>query len=90
MVQSGRVAADDFLAGYGATQAVPGPLFTFAAYLGMVGAGGGVGFAMLALVAIFVRGLLLLLAALPFWNALRSRPGIQAGLSGMALGLSGA
>ncbi|MFB9353142.1 chromate transporter, partial [Streptomyces heliomycini] len=69
MVQGGRVAADDFLAGYGATQAGPGPLFTFAAYLGMVAAGGGVGHALLTLVAIFVPGLLLLLAALPFWNA---------------------
>ncbi|WP_404298762.1 chromate efflux transporter [Halomonas sp.] len=93
MVQSGRVAAEDFLAGYGATQAVPGPLFTFAAYLGMVGTGGGVGFALVALVAIFVPGLLLLLAALPFWNALRSRPGIQAGLRGAnaaVVGLLGA
>ncbi len=93
MVQGGRVAADDFLAGYGATQAMPGPLFTFAAYLGMVTDGGGVGHALLALVAIFVPGLLLLLAALPFWNALRARPGIQAVLRGAnaaVVGLLGA
>jgi len=93
MVQGGRIAADDFLAGYGATQAVPGPLFTFAAYLGMVADGGGVGHALLALVAIFVPGLLLLLAALPFWNALRARPGIQAVLRGVnaaVVGLLGA
>ena len=63
-----------FLAGYGAAQAVPGPLFTFAAYLGAVaGVGpGGVAGAALALVAIFAPGLLLLMAALPFWNGLRA------------------
>jgi chromate transporter len=93
MVQGGWVAADDFLAGYGAAQAVPGPLFTFAAYLGMVTAGGGLAYALLALLAIFVPGLLLLLAALPFWNALRARPAVQAGLRGAnaaVVGLLGA
>ncbi|MGM1051652.1 MAG: chromate efflux transporter [Pseudomonadota bacterium] len=93
MVQGGRVVADDFLAGYGAAQAVPGPLFTFAAYLGMVTAGGGLVYALLALLAIFVPGLLLLLAALPFWNALRARPGIQAilrGANAAVVGLLGA
>ncbi|MBB3332290.1 chromate transporter [Halomonas campaniensis] len=93
MVQGGRVVADDFLAGYGAAQAVPGPLFTFAAYLGMVTAGGGLSYALLALLAIFVPGLLLLLAALPFWNALRARPAVQAGLRGAnaaVVGLLGA
>lgn len=85
VVQPGWVAADDFLAGYGAAQAVPGPLFTFAAYLGM-GAEtvpGGVTGASLALVAIFLPGLLILMAALPFWDALRQRHGIQALMRGI-------
>ncbi|SFU69817.1 chromate efflux transporter [Halomonas korlensis] len=92
-VQSGWMSANDFLAGYGAAQAVPGPLFTFAAYLGMVIEGGGMIAALLALLAIFVPGFLLLLAALPFWHALRARPGIQAGLRGAnaaVVGLLGA
>jgi len=73
LVQPGWVSPETFLAGYGAAQAVPGPLFTFAAYLGSVldiGPGGIIG-ATLALVAIFVPGLLLLVAVLPFWNRLR-------------------
>ena len=74
VVDPGWVSDSAFLAGYGAAQAVPGPLFTFAAYLGAVaGVGpGGVAGAALALVAIFAPGLLLLMAALPFWNGLRS------------------
>ncbi|GHE21821.1 chromate efflux transporter [Halomonas urumqiensis] len=93
VVQSGWMSASDFLAGYGAAQAIPGPLFTFAAYLGMALDGGGVLSALLALVAIFVPGMLLLLAALPFWNTLRVRPGIQAVLRGVnaaVVGLLGA
>ncbi|MBF8221922.1 chromate efflux transporter [Halomonas sp. 328] len=93
MVQAGRVSADDFLAGYGAAQAVPGPLFTFAAYLGMVTQGGGVATALLALVALFVPGMLLLLAALPYWGELRARPTMQAALRGTnaaVVGLLGA
>lgn len=93
VVQGGWMSADDFLAGYGAAQAVPGPLFTFAAYLGMAMEGGGLGYALAALVAIFVPGLLLLLAALPFWNALRTRPAIQAvmrGVNAAVVGLLGA
>lgn len=93
VVQGGWVTPDDFLAGYGAAQAVPGPLFTFAAYLGMVGQPGGVAAAALALVAIFVPGLLLLVAALPFWHTLRAKAGVQAGLRGAnaaVVGLLGA
>jgi chromate transporter len=92
-VQSGWMSASDFLAGYGAAQAVPGPLFTFAAYLGMAIEGGGMIAALLALLAIFAPGFLLLLAALPFWHELRARPGIQAGLRGAnaaVVGLLGA
>ncbi len=84
VVQPGWVSADDFLAGYGAAQAVPGPLFTFSAYLGMAAdtLPSGVVGAALALVAIFLPGILLLLAALPFWNRLRERRGIQSLMRG--------
>ena len=69
------VSDSAFLAGYGAAQAVPGPLFTFAAYLGAVASvpPGGIVGAALALVAIFAPGLLLLMAALVFWPRLRTR-----------------
>ena len=73
-VATGWVTADDFLAGYGAAQAVPGPLFTFAAYLGAVlgpEPNGLIG-ATLALLAIFLPGFLVLIAALPFWDRFRS------------------
>ena len=83
-VVSGWVSKDAFLAGYGAAQAVPGPLFTFAAYLGAAGslAPNSVLGAAIALVAIFLPGLLLLVGALPFWDALRSRSMAQAGMRG--------
>lgn len=84
VVQSGWLSSDAFLAGYGAAQAVPGPLFTFAAYLGSVldtGPGGLAG-AALALVAIFVPGLLLLVAVLPFWNTLRHWSVAQSAMRG--------
>lgn len=76
LVQTGWVSPEQFLTGYGAAQAVPGPLFTVAAYLGAVsdvGPGGAAG-AALALVAIFLPGFLLLVGVLPFWSALRTRP----------------
>ena len=68
--------------GYGAAQAVPGPIFTFAAYLGAVGgpAPNGIAGAALCLVAIFLPGLLLVAGALPFWDALRRRPAAQAAM----------
>ncbi len=72
VVEPGLVDRDVFLAGYGAAQALPGPLFTFAAYLGAKAAAAGpfLG-AGVALAAIFVPGALLLLGTLPFWSALR-------------------
>jgi chromate transporter len=84
MARTGAVGGDAFLAGYGAAQAVPGPLFTFAAYLGAMNAAGpsGVGGAALALAAIFLPGLLLLVGALPFWDALRTRPVAQSAMAG--------
>lgn len=94
VVQSGWVSADEFLSGYGAAQAVPGPLFTFAAYLGALlpGLNPLVG-ALLALLAIFVPGLLLLVGVLPFWNTFRQWPSAQAvmrGANAAVVGILGA
>jgi chromate transporter len=85
VVPPGWVTPDRFVAGYGATQAVPGPLFTFAAYLGAVMRPGpsGIAGAALALVAIFLPSFLLLIGALPFWNDLRGRTSFQAALRGI-------
>ncbi len=95
MVQPGLVTPDSFLAGYGAAQAIPGPLFTFAAYLGavtdtayhgLVGAG-------VALVAIFMPGFLLLIAILPHWNRFRQfvwARAFMAGASAAVVGVLGA
>jgi chromate transporter len=83
-VDPGWVSGEEFLTGYGAAQAVPGPLFTFAAFLGAVstiGPGGVLG-AVIALVAIFLPGFLLLVGVLPFWNTLRSRAWAQAAMRG--------
>ena len=84
VVQPGWVGADGFLAGYGAAQALPGPLFIFAAYLGAVmsTSPNGLAGAMVCLVTIFLPGLLLVIGALPFWNALRTRPMAQAAMRG--------
>jgi chromate transporter len=81
VVPPGWVSNDVFLAGYGAAQAVPGPLFTFAAYLGATM--GGVGGAIFCVVAIFLPGFLLVLAALPFWQRLRADPRAQSALAGV-------
>ena len=80
----GWVPVQNFLAGYGAAQAVPGPLFTFAAYLGAVSGvvPNGLLGAALALVAIFLPGLLLVYGALPFWDRLRALPKAQAAMRG--------
>lgn len=84
-VDTGWLSPGTFLAGYGAAQAVPGPLFTFAAFLGWsmseppnhwMGAS-------IATLGIFLPGMLLVIAALPFWQALRARPGMAAALSGV-------
>jgi chromate transporter len=78
------VSQDSFLTGYGAAQAMPGPLFTFSAFLGatMRGAPSGIAGAALGLVAIFLPGLLVLTAVLPFWAQLRLRPNVQAAMRG--------
>jgi chromate transporter len=84
VVPPGWISDDGFLAGYGAAQAVPGPLFTFAAYLGAVMApapGGWLG-GLWALVAIFLPSVLLVQGALPFWETLRRMPAAQAALRG--------
>lgn len=80
VVPIGWLTDDQFLAGYGAAQALPGPLFTFAAYLGA--AMGGVGHGFWCLFAIFLPAWLLIGGALPFWQRLRIRPGAQAALTG--------
>lgn len=95
LVLPGWISEDQFLAGYGAAQAVPGPLFTFAGYLGaLLGPEpNGIAGAILALVAIFLPGFLLLLGAIPFWDALRSRSEAQAmmrGANAAVVGLLGA
>lgn len=90
-VQTGLVDPDAFLAGYGAAQAVPGPLFTFAAYLGAIAntSPNGILGAAVALVTIFVPGTLLLLGALPFWQQLRHAPLAQKALAGVNAGVVG-
>lgn len=81
VVPVGWVTNDQFLAGYGAAQAVPGPLFTFAAYLGAVI--GGWGIAALCLVAVFLPSFLLVVGALPFWEQIRSKASAQSALRGV-------
>lgn len=83
-VRTGWISADSFLAGYGVAQAVPGPLFTFAAYLGaaMNPAPNGVAGAAICLVAIFLPGILLLVGALPFWSWLNTKKLARAAMRG--------
>ncbi|KAB2716390.1 chromate efflux transporter [Brucella anthropi] len=95
VVKSGWISHDQFLAGYGAAQAVPGPLFTFAAYLGtllgpepngLIGAG-------IALIAVFLPGFLILLGVIPFWDSFRQRVSAQAlmrGANAAVVGILGA
>ncbi|MGZ8295349.1 MAG: chromate efflux transporter [Telluria sp.] len=85
VVPPGWVGNDSFLAGYGAAQAMPGPLFAFAAYLGaaMNAAPSGWAGGVLCLVAVFLPSFLLVFGALPFWEGLRHNPGIQATLAGV-------
>jgi chromate transporter len=84
-VGPGWVSDDAFLAGYGAAQAMPGPLFTFGAYLGTVvnATPHGVAGAALGLFGIFLPGLLILLGTLPFWDMFRRRAGAQASMRGV-------
>lgn len=90
-VAPGWVSEDQFLAGYGLAQAVPGPLFTFGAYLGaaMQPQPNGVLGAGIALIAIFLPSILLTYGALPFWGVLRTRPTTQAVLRGVNAGVVG-
>jgi chromate transporter len=85
VVARGWVDQAAFLGGYGAAQAIPGPLFTFAAYLGAVirPTPSPMAFGVLALVAIFLPGLLLIAALLPFWSGLRQRRWMQNCLAGV-------
>jgi chromate transporter len=84
VVTPGWVGNEAFLAGYGLAQAMPGPLFTFAAYLGAVTgpAPNGVAGAVIALVALALPGLLLVYGMLPFWDAMRTLPAAQAAMRG--------
>ena len=91
VVPTGWVSQDDFVAGYGAAQAVPGPLFTFSAFLGAISTespagwiGGGI-----ALVAIFIPSFLLVFSVLPFWDLVRTRLGFQSALRGINAGVVG-
>ena len=85
VVPPGWIAPDAFLAGYGAAQALPGPLFSFAAYLGatMVPAPSGLAGAVLCLLAIYLPSFLLLVGVLPFWDGLRRRVAVQSALRGV-------
>jgi chromate transporter len=85
VVPPGWVTNDAFLAGYGAAQAVPGPLFTFAAYLGAVMGPEPTGWAggLICLVAVFLPSLLLVVGVLPYWDGLRRRSAAQSALRGV-------
>jgi chromate transporter len=90
-VQTGLVDHDAFLAGYGAAQAMPGPLFTFAAYLGAVTntPPTGLAGAAIALIAIFLPSMFLIIGGLPFWARLRGAPRAQRALMGINAGVVG-
>lgn len=88
VVPTGWTSTDAFLAGYGAAQAIPGPMFALTGYLGNVidpgnGYVGGWAGGLLAIVAVFLPSFLLLGATLPYWDALRSRDRVRAALSGV-------
>jgi chromate transporter len=91
VVDTGLVDRDDFLAGYGAAQAVPGPLFTFAAYLGAVTRSGPTGLlgAVLALLAVFLPSALLVVGALPSWDRVRRAPRAARALAGVGAAVVG-
>lgn len=85
VVPTGWVNNADFLAGYGVAQALPGPLFTFAAYLGAISTVEPAGWlgGIIALIAIFLPAYLLILGGLPFWSAICHHPRAQSALSGV-------
>ena len=85
VVAPGWIGADDFLAGYGFAQALPGPLFAFSAFLGTAmsaGPGGWLG-ATVCLLAIFLPSFLLIVGVLPFWSRVRRQRGVQAAVAGV-------
>ncbi|MGK7379559.1 chromate efflux transporter [Planococcus sp. 1R117A] len=86
-VVPGWMSADLFISGYGAAQAVPGPLFTLSGYLGQL-MGGGFG-VLLAVVAMFLPSFLLVIGTLPFWSIIRTKSGVQAALKGVNAGVVG-
>ena len=91
VVPSGAVTNADFLAGYGAAQVMPGPLFAFSAYLGAVNRGplsGWIG-GLVFLVTLFTPAFLLLMGALPYWDALRQRDSVQSIMAGVNAGVVG-
>ena len=81
VVPNGWMTSEAFLAGYGAAQAVPGPLFTLSGYLGQVM--GGFSGAFIAVIAMFLPSFLLVMGTLPFWALIRTKPRIQAALKGV-------
>ncbi|MBD2869803.1 chromate efflux transporter [Paenibacillus arenilitoris] len=85
------LTSDQFMAGYGAVQAVPGPLFTFAAYIGAAMETGyaRIGYAMISLFSIFLPSFLLVLGALPFWERLKRNKTAQSALMGINAGIVG-
>ncbi|MDF2714844.1 MAG: chromate ion transporter family protein [Paenibacillus sp.] len=87
VVPTGWIGQEQFIAGYGAAQAVPGPLFTFAAYLGAMS--NGIGGALVATAAIFTPAFLLVFGTLPFWNSLRRSAKVQAALTGIQAAVVG-
>lgn len=93
LVPKGLIARDTFFAGYGAAQAMPGPLFSFAAFVGFAGAGGGLVQAAICLVAMFGSSFLLVPGVLPFWMRLARVQSMRAALMGLnaaVVGLLGA
>lgn len=86
-VPSGLISPDNFITGYAAAQAVPGPLFTFASYIGM--SIEGVGGAILATIAIFLPAFLLLFGILPFWDNIKSNIYAEGFLKGISAGVVG-
>lgn len=91
VVPPGWVDKESFLAGYGAAQAIPGPLFTFSAYLGAASgpSPNGAAGAAVALIAIFLPAFLLVIGVMPFWDSLRRRTGFRAALLGINAGVVG-
>lgn len=91
LVGGGQVGADDFLAGYGAAQAVPGPMFSLASFLGAIAPSGAPAWlaSALATLCLFAPGLLLLVAALPLWQRMAAAPALAAAMAGVGAAVVG-